>query len=142
MQKIDINPIHKNGKDPLISKADYLSRVDVGRGLVVSIARTTESTSPQWLGTIFDVEMINEEQNKNPGIREVLKTVRKKEDVGELSESNSFAKFLPRMKSGYSGSSCYIHFHCCRSKPCQHGVTQELIPMIPKKKNMWLQACN
>ena len=37
LQQFDINPVHKKGKDPLMSMADYLSRVGTNGCLMASI---------------------------------------------------------------------------------------------------------
>ena len=47
--------------------------------------------------------MVNEEQNKDPKVKEVLEVERKKENVGELSQSYYLWKFLLRLKTDDSG---------------------------------------
>ena len=54
-------------------------------------------------GINFGVQMVNEEQNKDPEVKEVLEVARRKENVGELSQSYHLSKFLPRLKIDDSG---------------------------------------
>ena len=60
MQQFQINPVHKAGKHPDMTIADYLSRVGANGDLVACVTAGTRQLEPDLSTTVFTIEQLRD----------------------------------------------------------------------------------
>ena len=131
LQQFDMNPIHKSGKDPVMSMADYLSRVGGDGAVVASIRAAVKGSQPNLLSTLLDLDSIEEEQHIDEEIQEVMQNIADGASAGMQSQKNQLLKFMPRLRISSNGLLCYVRCRGRKSQSQPHGIKEELIPVIP-----------
>ena len=121
LQQFDINPIHKAGRSPAMSMADYLSRVTSGdkdtetSGGVVSSVR-------QFATTFWDVDKLKRAQQEDSGLRDAVEAIQS--EKGEI-----FTIYDLRLYNLVI--LCYVNRGGRRSEEFSHGSKELLVPVIP-----------
>ena len=75
LQQFQIRPVHRAGKHPDMTMADYLSRVGATAGLVASVQSETRELEPDLVSTGFVPDRIRTEQRMDPEISPVRATL-------------------------------------------------------------------
>ena len=76
LQQYEINPIHKAGKSPELSMADYLSRVGANGGLVAAIQHEEEIREPDPpVSAIVKPEIVATAQGEDPETGPVVRAL-------------------------------------------------------------------
>ena len=88
LQQYEINPIHKAGKSPELSMADYLSRVGANGGLVAAIQHEEEIREPDpTVSAIVKPEIFATAQGEYPETGPVVRALRSGNDGREIGNT-------------------------------------------------------
>ena len=127
LQQYDINPIHKAGKSPELSMADYLSRVGAVGGLVAAIHHDEEILDPDPpASAIVKPEYVVIEQGRDDEIGPVLRALKYGGDLDESACKS--AKLLydlrQRLKVGQDGILRYMNFRGRTTRTIHYELTR------------------
>ena len=96
LQQFQINPVHKAGKHPDMTIADYLSRVGPNGDLVACVQAGTLGLEPDLTTTIFTINQLRDEQRMDPQISPVRSVLLSKQELS--SKSPESARTLYRFR--------------------------------------------
>ena len=123
LQQFQINPIHKAGKHPDMTIADYLSRVGPNGDLVACVTAGTRQLEPDLSTTVFTIEQLRDEQRMDPQISPVRAALLSKQDLSSKSPeaARTLYRFRRHLGIGNDGLLRYLF---------NGGRTQ--LPVIPR----------
>ena len=123
LQQFQINPIHKAGKHPDMTIADYLSRVGPNGDLVACVRAGTLQLEPDLTTTVFTIDQLRDEQRMDPQISPVRAALLSKQDLPSKSPDGARAlyRFRRHLCIGNDGLLRYLF---------NGGRTQ--LPVIPR----------
>ena len=135
LQQYDINPIHKAGKSPELSMADYLSRVGVDGRLVASIQLDAESLEiDPPVSAIIKPDNVALEQGIDPAIGPVVRALRGRVGLEPMAEESAkrLYSLRNRLKLGSDGLLRYVNYrgHTTQAHPL--GVKEEHLVVLPR----------
>ena len=96
LQQFQIHPVHKAGKHPDMTIADYLSRVGPNGDLVACVQAGTQRLEPDLTTTIFTIDQLRDEQRMDPQISPVRAALLSKQELP--SKSPESARILYRFR--------------------------------------------
>ena len=96
LQQFQMRPVHKAGKHPDMTIADYLSRVGPSSGLVASVSADTQGLEPDLSTTVFTTEQLRAEQRMDQHISPVRAALLSGEELS--SKSSEAARILYRFR--------------------------------------------
>ena len=134
LQQYHINPIHKAGKSPEMSMADYLSRVGVDGGLVTAIQQdmaTLEADPP--LNAIVEPRIVAREQELDPKIGPVLRALQTGSALKETADTSAKSLYARRLRLhlGTDNVLCYSNFRGHTTQTSPLGLKEEQLVVLP-----------
>ncbi|KAK3877481.1 hypothetical protein Pcinc_017807 [Petrolisthes cinctipes] len=128
LQQFDVNPIHKAGRSPAMSMADYLSRV-VADEVEGEFATSAVTGAPRLALTFWDTAKLMEAQQEDEEVKSVMESLMGIED--ETAATSTLKPFYQRLRLSNQGILCYVTRKGRRTEAFPHGTKESLVPVIP-----------
>ncbi|KAK3883777.1 hypothetical protein Pcinc_011902 [Petrolisthes cinctipes] len=128
LQQFDINPIHKAGRSPAMSMADYLSRV-VADEVEGEFAMSAVTGAPRLAHIFWDTAKLMEAQQEDEEVKSVMESLMGIEN--ETAATSTLKPFYQRLQLSNQGILCYVTRKGRRTEAFPHGTKESLVPVIP-----------
>lgn len=110
LQQFQINPVHKAGKHPDMTMADYLSRVGPNGDLVACVQAGAVGLEPDLTTTVFTIDQLRDEQRMDPQISPVRAALLGKQELSSKSpeSARTLYRFRRHLSIGQDGLLRYL----------------------------------
>ena len=125
LQQFDINPLHKAGRNPAMSMADYLSIVVADRGAVGAV-----TGKPRLTPTFWDTAKLMEAQQEDEEVKAIMESLMGTED-GTAATGGQLHPFRHRLRLSNQRILCYVTRQGRRTEAFPHGTKESWLPVIP-----------
>ena len=135
LQQYEINPIHKAGKSPELSMADYLSRVGANGGLVAAIQHEEEIREPDPpVSAIVKPEIVAAAQGEDPETGPVVRALQGGCDLEVTAGKLAIRLYAQkrRLRIGHDGLLRYTNFRGRTTHDSPLGVKEEHLVVLPR----------
>ena len=123
LQQFQIRPVHRAGKHPDMTIADYLSRVGATAGLVASIQSESSGLEPDLASTVFVPGQVRAEQQLDPETAPVRAALLSDEKLPSkyAASAGILYRFRRHLTINFDGTLCYMF-----------NGGKKLLPVIPR----------